>query len=150
MVMSGHHVLSGPTHPDASASLPSVTELPLPACAPLRRNTYDSFPQRPLSTIYGYDPSHWSGLPLPTGCTAIAITAGVYHTCALLSNCNVACWGLNGYGQLGIGSTTDVGTSPGQMGSGLQLVHLGAGKMCRYRFVWCEGRCSLRWTLQVD
>jgi Regulator of chromosome condensation (RCC1) repeat len=132
MVLASIDVLSGPTHPDASASLPSVTELPLPACAPPRRNTYDSLPQPPLSTIYGYDPSHWSGLPLPAGRTAIAVTAGYYHTCALLSDGNVACWGYNGYGELGIGSTTSVGMSPGQMGSGLQLVDLGAGKMCRY------------------
>ena len=39
---------------------------------------------------------------LGTGRTATAIAAGSYHTCALLDNASVKCWGLNLYGQLGI------------------------------------------------
>ncbi|MDP7112230.1 MAG: hypothetical protein QGH45_09710, partial [Myxococcota bacterium] len=42
---------------------------------------------------------------LPSGRSAIAVAAGYSHSCAVLDNGSVACWGQNGYGQLGDGST---------------------------------------------
>ena len=65
---------------------------------------------------------------LGTGRTAVAIAAGSGHTCALLSGGLVACWGRNDVGQLGIGSTSNVGDQPGEMSDSLQLVQLGAGR----------------------
>lgn len=38
------------------------------------------------------------------------ITLGSYHTCALLEDTTVKCWGFNDYGQLGIGNTDDQNT----------------------------------------
>ena len=56
-----------------------------------------------------------------------AVAAGYAHTCALRSDVRVVCWCSNAYGQLGVGSTTDVGTSPAQLGNNLGPVNLGTG-----------------------
>ncbi len=47
---------------------------------------------------------------LGTDRTAVAITAGAYHTCAILDDESVSCWGRNTYGQIGDGTTTDRNT----------------------------------------
>jgi alpha-tubulin suppressor-like RCC1 family protein len=41
---------------------------------------------------------------------ATQITAGDYHTCALLANGHTDCWGYNEFGQLGNGTTTNTDT----------------------------------------
>ncbi len=66
-------------------------------------------------------------IDLGTGRTATAITAGHRHTCALLDDRTVKCWGANVQGQLGQGSTTRIGASPNEMGDNLPPVDLGAG-----------------------
>eukprot|EP00798_Chlamydomonas_sp_ICE-L_P021651 gene21651-28664_t len=60
---------------------------------------------------------------LGTGRTATAITAGGYHTCALLDNRDLKCWGANNYGQLGLGISEYA-----DMGDGLPVVDLGTGR----------------------
>ena len=52
---------------------------------------------------------------LGTGRTAIAITAGVDHTCVQLDNSSFKCWGSNDQGQLGIGNNTSMGDASGEM-----------------------------------
>ena len=56
---------------------------------------------------FSYGTSVVSTVP---GGLAIDIAGGRAHTCAVLSTGAVMCWGSNGNGQLGIGSTVDVHT----------------------------------------
>ncbi|MBL8775209.1 MAG: carboxypeptidase regulatory-like domain-containing protein [Acidimicrobiales bacterium] len=67
-------------------------------------------------------------IALGTGRTATAVTGGVSHTCALLDNAKVKCWGDNAYGQLGQGDTTRRGEGPNEMGDNLPTVALGTGR----------------------
>jgi alpha-tubulin suppressor-like RCC1 family protein len=65
---------------------------------------------------------------LGTGRKVAAVTAGDRHTCALLDNSSIKCWGDNQYGQLGYGDTSNRGDQAGEMGSSLPAVALGAGR----------------------
>ena len=40
----------------------------------------------------------------------MSVSVGHYHTCAVLDDGSLKCWGNNGYGELGIGSTTKQNT----------------------------------------
>jgi len=68
-----------------------------------------------------------TGINLGTGRTAISIAARSYHTCALLDDGSVKCWGRNNYGELGIDNTTDMGDGPGEMAQ-LTGINLGTGR----------------------
>lgn len=60
--------------------------------------------------------------------TVMSLDVGWDHSCALLTDGRVKCWGCNWSGQLGIGSAEKlVGDNPGEMGDSLLSVDLGAG-----------------------
>ena len=59
---------------------------------------------------------------LGAGRKAIAITSKFNHTCALLDDRSVKCWGYNESGQLGLGDGVNRGTQLGQMGDNLPRV----------------------------
>jgi alpha-tubulin suppressor-like RCC1 family protein len=63
---------------------------------------------------------------LGTGRTAKTVLAGGGHTCALLDNGALNCWGHNFYGELGLGDTQHRGDGPGEMGDALPVVDLGS------------------------
>jgi alpha-tubulin suppressor-like RCC1 family protein len=65
---------------------------------------------------------------LGTGKTAIQVSVGYTHTCVLLNDGKVKCFGGNYYGQLGLGDTMERGEAPNEMGDHLPGVDLGTGK----------------------
>ncbi|MFT3693154.1 MAG: hypothetical protein QM831_08435 [Kofleriaceae bacterium] len=64
---------------------------------------------------------------LGTGRTATEIACGYQHTCALLDDHSVKCWGDNASGQLGQGDTNRRGVALNQMGDNLPAIDFGAG-----------------------
>jgi len=66
--------------------------------------------------------------------TAVAISAGRSHTCAVLDDSSVRCWGLGAGGRLGYGNTRNVGDNetpasagPVNLGPGRTAVAISAG-----------------------
>jgi cysteine-rich repeat protein len=49
---------------------------------------------------------------VPLGKTAVQVSAGRQHSCALLADASVVCWGFNEKGQLGVGDTYNRLDSP--------------------------------------
>jgi len=71
-------------------------------------------------------PGRGHGLP-----NVAALATGSSHTCAVLRDGTVACWGLNGYGQLGDGSSVNTSRPVAVTGlSGVAVVAAGYGHTC--------------------
>ena len=68
---------------------------------------------------------------LGTGRMARAISVGDSHTCAVLDDDSVKCWGSNYSGQLGLGDTNTRGDNWNEMGDNLPAVNLGTGRKAK-------------------
>jgi 6-phosphogluconolactonase (cycloisomerase 2 family)/alpha-tubulin suppressor-like RCC1 family protein len=92
------------------------------------------------------------GLPainLGTGRTVVEVAAGFNHTCALLDNATVKCWGINTLGQTGLGNASmfgagySIGDDPAEMGDGLPAVQLGTGRSAVAIRAGYQSTCAL-------
>src|ERR687885_1980900 len=77
-------------------------------------------------------PASAGTVDLGAGRRAISVTAGGAHTCALLDDGSVRCWGFGGSGQLGYANIKNVGDdeTPGSLGPvnlGRSAVAISAG-----------------------
>ena len=72
------------------------------------------------------DPGNAGPLDLGPGRTATAITAGSAHSCAILDNGRVRCWGGGGGGALGYGDMQSIGND--ELPSSAGPVNLGPGR----------------------
>ena len=83
----------------------------------------------------GYLSDNYFSQPVPTlgfgqGRSAIALSAGQDHTCALLDNGSVSCWGNNDYGQVGNGTTSTYAPTPSltnSFGNGRSAIAISSG-----------------------
>jgi cysteine-rich repeat protein len=65
---------------------------------------------------------------LGTGRWVRKLVSGYAHSCALLDDHTVKCWGDGGLGQIGDGTDAYRGNEPGEMGDDLPVVDLGTGR----------------------
>src|SRR5205823_2394087 len=77
--------------------------------------------------------------------TAKQVSVGGQHTCALLTDGSISCWGLGAYGQLGAGTTATSPTPVKVMMPPAAAVEIAAGDYhtCARTAagaVWCWGR----------
>ncbi|NDG84787.1 MAG: choice-of-anchor D domain-containing protein, partial [Proteobacteria bacterium] len=84
---------------------------------------------------------------LGTGLTATAIAPGVTHSCVLLSNSTIKCWGVGSSGQIGNGATSAQAT-PQTVSNITTAIQVGSGNLfsCALlsnKTVWCWGANNL-------
>ena len=82
-------------------------------------------------------------ISLGSGRSARAIATGTSHTCALLDNMSVKCWGYGAVGAIGSGSTLSRGDNTGEMGDALTPVDLGTGRTATMIAVGASHSCAL-------
>ena len=99
------------TFTDGSATAVSITTGNSHTCALLNTGAVNCWGSNGFGQL-GNGNTTASSAPVAVGAftvgsaTAVSITAGNSHTCALLNTGAVNCWGWNGFGQLGNGNTT--------------------------------------------
>jgi alpha-tubulin suppressor-like RCC1 family protein len=93
-----------------------------------------------------------SNIPVPvtglSGSTVIAIACGNEHTCAVLSDGTVKCWGINDAGQLGDGSNTTSNIPVNVTGLGGTVTAIAAGS--RHTCVIMSDKSAKCWGRNVE
>jgi alpha-tubulin suppressor-like RCC1 family protein len=84
-----------------------------------------------------------STVDLGTGRTVKNVAAGFNHTCAILDDNALKCWGLNDYGQLGTGDSEDRGYRSNEMGDALKAVDLGPGRTAKRMALGGDHSCAI-------
>jgi len=88
-------------------------------------------------------------LGLASGVSVTGIVAGDAHTCVLLSNGGVKCWGSGANGRLGSGDENSRGDEAGEMGAVLEVVDLGTGRAAKALSAGGSHTCAIRDTNDV-
>ena len=94
----------------------------------------------------GISPNEVANLPpvnLGSGRTAKAVAVGDYHSCVILDNDTVKCWGENRSGQLGLGDQRIRGSRPNEMGDNLMPVDLGPGRTAKRITATMDSTCVI-------
>ena len=86
-------------------------------------------------------PSSVPAVSLGAGRRAIAVGTGYDSACAILNTNRVRCWGYGGSGNLGYGSTNDIGDN--ELPTSVGTVNLGSGRTARAIAVGWEHSCAL-------
>ena len=75
----------------------------------------------------------------------IQVSLGRRHTCAVLEDGGLRCWGGNSDAHLGLGlpRSVDVGDEPGEMGAFLPAVNLGAGVLVQHVVASAYHNCAV-------
>jgi alpha-tubulin suppressor-like RCC1 family protein len=74
------------------------------------------------------NPANLKKVNLGTNKKAFKLSAGTHHTCALLTDGQIKCWGLNSSGQLGLGNTLSRGLQESHMGDNLAVVSVSSSE----------------------
>ena len=80
---------------------------------------------------------------LGPGRTAVAVSVGEAHSCAILDTGAVRCWGFGGNGRLGYGSTDSIGDGAGETPASAGPVSLGGGRTARAISLGYSHTCAL-------
>ncbi len=80
---------------------------------------------------------------LGSGRRAKTIAAGFDHTCAILDDDTLKCWGDSQSGELGLGAVEDEGDVEGDMGDDLASVSLGTGRFAQQIAAGTNVSCAL-------
>ena len=79
-----------------------------------------------------------TAINLGTGRTAVAVAAGDHHTCAILDNGDLKCWGRDNYGQLGDGGSNTDTNAPSST-----AINLGTGRTAVAVYAGSHHTCAI-------